>query len=385
MTDVARPLRVTVVAPVHRYDNVRVFQKEARSLAAAGHRVTLFAQAPSAFVQDLVAVVPAPRARNRLHRYLLLPWVLVRAGRLRGDVYHLHNPDCLPLGLLLKALGRAVVYDTHEDFLRRIPTKFWVPRPLRAALARLVAALEWLVGRVADASIATEPQVVRRLGPRAVLIENAPVISGPLIEDSHAYAAGVRRGTELRAVYLGTVADHQGLRVMVDALELANQRVPCRLWLIGPSEDEDPSELERARALPGWRFVDHLGRLSQAEGFGYLARADVSLVPYLGVGGIQEVSANKLYECLCFGVPFIASDFPRWRSHVGEAAGCFVPPGDVAALGERLIWCAGHLDELRAMGARGREFVMTSYNWETEVRKLLEIYHRLASRIVERS
>ncbi len=104
------------MAPVHYYDDVRVFQKEAKTLSANGYRVLLLARAEISLVEEGVEVVPLPVVKNRLMRFLCLPRVFWTAFMLKGDVYHLHNPDTLPIVLLLKMLGRRVIYDTHEDF-----------------------------------------------------------------------------------------------------------------------------------------------------------------------------------------------------------------------------------------------------------------------------
>ena len=259
---------VVVVAPVHYYDDVRVFQKEAKTLSANGYRVLLLARAENALVEEGVEVVPLPVVKNRLMRFLSSPRVFWAALLLKGDVYHLHNPDTLPIALLLKMLGRRVVYDTHEDFSKCILTRKWIPKIIRPFVAKSVILFEGMVGRIVDQPIATQPDVQRRLGKKAILIENPPVSQGRLIDKARAYARTLAEDDCFRLVYIGLVGTSRGLFTMVDALEIANKKkVDCRLWLIGPGDEK---EILEAKARPGWVAVDYIGRLPQFQAFAYV-------------------------------------------------------------------------------------------------------------------
>lgn len=368
-------MNITIVAPVHIYSDIRVFQKEAKSLAANGYQVTLIARSDRPRLEDGVRILPAPAASNRLKRFLSLFAVFRLALAQRADIYHLHNPDTIPIAFALKLCRKRIIYDTHENFAQFILIKHWIPGVLRPPLALIVSWLEALVGRVADRSIATEAGVVQRLGPKAVLIENPPVTQGRLIDEAHACAKHVTRGDEFRLVYVGTISRARGLDAMIDALELVNQKRLCRLWLIGGGPD---GEIDEARQRPGWAWVDYLGVLPQAEAFGYMLKSDAGLVTFLNVGGHAHLNPNKLFEYMVFGIPFVASDFESWRQIVnGTGAGIFVDPGAIGEMAEKITWLAGHPEERREMAARGNSFVLSHYNWEAESKKLLTIYQAI--------
>jgi glycosyltransferase involved in cell wall biosynthesis len=368
-------MNITIVAPVHIYSDVRVFQKEAKSLAANGYQVTLIARSDRRRLEDGVRILPAPAASNRLKRFLSLFAVLRLALAQRADIYHLHNPDTIPIAFALKLFRKRIIYDTHENFAQFILIKHWIPRVLRPPLALIVSWLEAAVSRVADRSIATEAGVVQRLGRNAVLIENPPVTQGRLIDEARASARDLTRGDEFRLVYVGTISRARGLDAMIDALELVNQKRLCRLWLIGGGADR---EIEEARQRPGWAWVDYLGVLPQANAFGYMLKADVGLVTFLNMGGHAYLNPNKLFEYMLFGIPFIASDFQAWRRLVdGVGAGVFADPATIGEIADKINWLAEHPDERCKMASRGSNFVLTNYNWETESKKLLMVYNSL--------
>lgn len=365
---------VVMVAPVHYYDDVRMFQKEAKTLAANGYRVLLLARAESPLVEEGVEVVPLPVVKNRLMRFLGLPGVFRTALMLKGDVYHLHNPDTLPIALLLRMFGRRVVYDTHEDFSKCVLARKWIPEPIRPLVAKSVALLEGMVGRIVDQSIATQPDVRRRLGKNAILIENPPVSQGRSIDEARAHARTLAADDCFRLVYIGLVGTSRGLITMVDALEIANKQVDCRLWLIGPGDEK---EIREAKVRPGWKAVDYVERLPQSQAFAYVIESDAGLITFPDVGDNASINPNKMYEYQLFGIPFIASNFEKWRRSVQNESGLFADPTDPHDVANKIVWLAEHPDERKYMGARGRAFVLGSYNWEAESRKLMAAYGRI--------
>lgn len=331
------------------------------------------ARASGPLEEDGVRVIPLPQPRGRLARFAGIPGLLSRVLAQRGDIYHLHNPDTLPLALALRAMGKRVVYDTHEDFSRRLYARQWIPRPLRGPLATAVAAAEGLVARLVQLPIATQPAVRDRLGRRALLLENPPIITGPLIDEAHRQAAALEREEGIfRLVYPGRITRPRGLFTMLEALQRVNEQRPCRLWLIGPFDDA--GDFPAAQDHPGWNYVDYLGVLPQAAAFAHILRADAGLVTLHDTGDFRDTSPNKLFEYQTFGIPFIASDFPRWREVLrGTEAGLFVPPGDAEAVAHAILTLADDPARRRQLGAAGRRFV-AGYNWEREGEKLVGAY-----------
>lgn len=368
--------RVCIVAPVHYWDDVRVFQKEARSLANAEWDVSLIAQAPSEMVVAGVRIIPARAPKTpRWRRFMCLPLVLSQALKIRANVYHLHNPDTLPLVLLLKCFGNKVIYDTHEDFAERMKIRSWVPRPFRTALGKLISTMERIASRIANAAIGTQEDVVHRLGNKAVLIGNFPRYTSELLREVNQLAASIRDEFDgLRAIYIGGISKSRGLFDMVEGLALANKHLPVRLWLIGPPNNQD---LQEARLLTGWRYVDYYDRMPQVNAFSYVVRADVGLIVLRNVGGHSKSNPNKIYEYMVFGVPFIASDFSAWKKGFEPInAGRFVPSGDPNALAQELVEMAKSPSERIKMGSNGLAYVKT-HNWEHEFEKLKKLYEHL--------
>ena len=367
---------ICILAPLHDCDDIRVFHKQATSLAKGGYRVILIAKADRKLVSNGVEIQPV-RYRNRLQRFLLQPWFLYKVLSTQAKIVHLHNPDTLPIGFILKLCGKRVIYDAHENFPLLIPTRHWIPTIFRKPLAMIVGLLERGAGLAFDNILVTQSAQLNIHGRRAVLIGNPPITKSRFVEEAVRLAKEIERGQELRLVYAGSISEDRGLTLMLDVLDRLNRRFTARLWLAGP--EAEPGALERARSLPGWRHVDYLGNLSQKDAFSYIASADMGLVLFLNRGDNQLINPNKLFEYQFFGTPFVASDFPDWRGYMMDVeAGVFVDPSSVNEIVEALAELRNNRAKLQVLAENGREFVREQYNWEKESEKLLAVYKHLA-------
>lgn len=374
-------MKIVILAPVHIYDDIRVFRKESVTLAEAGNDVVLYARTPDEqpVVRDGVTVTPVKR-RSRPGRFAHLPFLCMQAFREKADVYHLHNPDTLPIGFVLKALRKHVVYDTHEDFRSEILLRQWLPRPLRRAAADAVAGLEAVAGRCFDAVVVTQPQLLNRI-PEAVVIGNPPII-----DSAKGLRLAARRAQKLRSDsgeplvlgYVGGISADRGIFRMLDLLRELQESGPTRLLLVGPPVND--GSLEVARQRPEWRWVDYRGMRTQEDAFKALEEAHVGLILFEDAASHRFVDPNKIYEYLALALPFVATGFGLWRDRFrGADVGIFLAPGSSAADdAEKVRRFTNDRSHLAAVGRNGVDFVVEKYSWEKNgAPALLKLYERL--------
>jgi glycosyltransferase involved in cell wall biosynthesis len=103
-----------------------------------------------------------------------------------------------------------------------------------------------------------------------------------------------------------------------------------------------------------------------------LRRADVLVLP----------SRNDSYgmvvaEALASGTPAIVSEMVGSKDLVCEGAtGWIVPVGDAGALAERMAWCAGHPEAVRALSGECRR-AAESATWPAYHRRLAELLREI--------
>jgi glycosyltransferase involved in cell wall biosynthesis len=362
---------------VHPPFDTRIFHKEAKTLVRAGYEVVLIAQHEKSEVVDGVKVVALPRPRNRFARIFGLTWQAFRlALRERADVYHFHDPELLPIGVLLKFFTRAkVIYDVHEDVPQQILTKHWIPALLGRPLAEVFNAFEKLLTRVLDAVVvATEgiAEKFARFGP--IVIHNYPNLE-MLPRPSKGCGGG--KGKVL--VYVGGISKLRGAIEMVRALEYLNPSLEVYLELIGRFEPEELAK--ELQALPGYKRVRFLGWLPWEEAWQQAQRAVAGLVLFHPAPNHTDSLPNKLFEYMAAGLPVVASNFPLWKEIVeGNRCGITVDPLDPKAIARAIEYLLTHPEEARRMGENGRRAVEEKYNWGKDAEKLVRLYRNLLER-----
>jgi glycosyltransferase involved in cell wall biosynthesis len=378
-------MRVVHLSTVHRSDDTRIFRKECRSLARAGHEVHYVVRYPHAAEEDGVRFhhIPEPARRSapgrdhvaRVHRLVARNAAAYRiARRLAADVYHVHDPELIPVAVLLRRGGARVVYDVHEDAVAETWT-LAQRRPVEAwALRTAWRAAEGLARRALDAFVCATPHILA-LFPRerSVLVQNFPMLDELLLDEPPEYED---RGYV--CAYVGGISTARGARTMVEAIGMLPDGMQPRLVLVG--EFGSAAELEECRALAGWSRVEHRGFLDRAGVAQVLGSARVGLVVFEPHPEMFQAQPNKLFEYMSAGVPVVCSDFPLWREFVLENRCGFVAdptePAAVAAAIQR-VFCEP--TQAACMGRRGRTAVERVYNWEAEAATLAALYRRLGS------
>jgi len=316
-----------------------------------------------------------PPATSRFTRITRVSWQVTReALRAHADLHHFHDVELIPAGLVLRVLGKKVVYDVHEDyprrgiFLRRVPGLGWQP------LGWILERIEGIAARCFSAIVTVVPAIDQRFSrhnPRTVMVQNFP--SAVELQDVSQEDWGERSSA---VAYVGQISTIRGVRQMVQAMEMVPGRLNATLELAGaftPSTDPQP-----IMALPGWKRVRYAGSADRNQVRRILGQVRAGLAILLPYPNHEHAVPTKLYEYMAAGIPVIASDFAHLRKIVaGANCGLLVNPLDPKAIASAIECILSCPQEAHAMGQRGRAAVETQYNWESEQAKLLDLYRVL--------
>jgi glycosyltransferase involved in cell wall biosynthesis len=369
--------RVVHLTTVHSALDPRIFHKECRSLARAGFQVTIIGPHPEDTVADEVGIKCVRRNESRLARMTRTVWRVYReAKRLDADVYHFHDPELIPVGLLLRASRKRVVYDIHEDLPKDILSKVYLPVWSRQMISWMATQLEDAACGHFSALVAVTPSIadrVRQLNHRTVIVHNYPYPK----EVAFGQSGEPWEARRQSVAYVGGITAQRAIREMVQAMALLPDSLGATLELAGNQipNDARPDEICR---LPGWARVRHHGFLERSKAFQLLHDVRAGLVLFHPEPNHREAMPQKIFEYMGAGLPVIASDFPLWRRILGDTGcGIFVDPLDPAAIARAIEYVLTHPKEAEKMGCRGRDAVLDRYNWNTEAEKLVSLYHEL--------
>jgi glycosyltransferase involved in cell wall biosynthesis len=366
--------KIVHLTSVHHAFDTRIFHKECKTLAAIGYDVTLVALCDQKEFIDGVRLCTVPKPSGRRERITHTVWQIYRvAWAENADIYHLHDPELIPIGFLLRLRGKKVVYDVHEDLPKSIQTKYWIPHIGRSIVAIAASIMEYIAARVLSGIVAATPSIAERFpDKKTVTVQNFP-ISEELFPKDNLFPYSERPN---KVVYMGVISQLRGSVQMVEAMELLQKPLSVRLALAGSFRP--PDLIHELESFSGWQAVDFLGWVSRPELRGILKKARIGLVLFHPAPNHVEAQPNKLFEFMSAGIPVVASNFPLWREII-ENTGCglVVNPLDPQAIANAIEWLLEHTDEAEAMGQRGRQAVEKNFNWENEVLKLLSLYQRL--------
>jgi len=369
------PRNVCYLTTVHDARDVRVLYREAASVLKQGYRVRLIAQNASDIDVGRIEGAALRPPRNRLGRMLCTgARALVLAMREKADIYHLHDPELIPLGLLLRLMHRRVIYDVHEDLPKQILAKPWIPAFLRPLVSWVVDRIETIAARAFNGIVAaTAPVAVRFPPAKTVVIRNYPVLS---MFETAEIGRGADAGRPPVLIYVGSISEDRGAVDMVRALEHLDPSVQARLEFVGGWTP--PALRRRVEGMPCGSMVTSRGWMPPVEVYRRLQEAAIGLVCLRPIPRYVESLPVKLFEYMAAGLPVIASDFPHWREIVeGNACGLTVDPLDPKAIAKAIEHLIRNPKEAQRMGQNGRRAVEQRYNWEQESRRLITLYNSL--------
>ena len=366
--------RIVHLSSVHPRHDIRIFIKQCCGLAACGYQVSLVvADGLGDEQRDGVQIVDAGGCAGRLHRMSVGAWRVYRTAlALQGDLYQFHDPELLPVGLMLKRRGKRVVFDAHEDVPLQLLCKPYLARPLRHVLASAYGWLQKVAARRFDGIVTATPTIASRFTPYNSA--TTCVCNYPLLAEFQAPTPWDQRNDTV--CYLGDITAIRGAHEIVRAM--AKARGATRLNLAGSAEPDLLAQLQRE---PGWQRVNTLGRLDRQGVRSVLAQSRAGLVTLHPTANYLECLPIKMFEYMAAGIPVIASDFPAWRAIIDTfQCGVCVDPLDPDAI-------AGAIDRLNAdplaaqrMGTNGRTAVLSNFYWEREFKSLLALYAQLLDR-----
>jgi glycosyltransferase involved in cell wall biosynthesis len=363
---------VCILTSSHDATDDRAFHKEAVSLAKAGYDVVMVGQHDRAETVEGVRIVPLPASTSRFRRYFGNNWrCLLSAFRIRAAVYHFHDPELLPVGVLLRLAGKRVIYDVHEDYHQDLLSRP-MPRLVRWLVAPLWRLWEKSAARVFNHVIAADSHIQSKFpADRTTLIGNfVPLRFGQALR-------GRQDDGTFRVVYVGGVTVQRGIAHAAKAMTLVGSDA-IEFHVAGPASDA-----ELAKRLSQQPKIIYHGCLPWPDVAALLADGDVGLLLLQPVSTYVYCAGEgivKLYEYMSVGLPVLVSNFPKLKALIERLdAGMAVDPTSPEAIARAIEFLHENPAVRRRMGDNGRRAVREQFNWEHEEQKLLAIYHKLTA------
>jgi hypothetical protein len=245
----------------------------------------------------------------------------------------------------------------------------WINIRLRRLISKVFELFENFVTKRISAVVGATDHIASRfcqINTKSVAINNYPLateISDELVE----------RPTNRNVCYIGGISLARGVVEMVTAME----HIDACLILAGPFDTTDIVE-QYVKKLPGWGKVDYRGTVNRKELHEIMASSQAGLLFFHPEPNHVDAQPNKMFEYMSAGLPVLASNFPLWKLILEDShAGWQADPLDSNAIAELIDKILSDPDLSAEMGKRGRQIVLSRYQWRYEEKKLLSLYSEL--------
>ncbi|PWB50841.1 MAG: hypothetical protein C3F13_15125 [Anaerolineales bacterium] len=361
--------------------------KEAEHLQKSGYQILILCwdrQADLVAEETLASGVKIVRIQNVLSGYGIgtgqlgkLPrfWKAVQPilGKIRPNLIHCHDFDTLPAGLwYAKRHHMPVIYDAHEYYADLVK-----PRLKGFSGILLYRSIRWAERFFASYSNAivtvddTLATIYRKYNHQVIVLDHYP--ERRFAEQGNP----VFSRPTLKMIYAGRLSVDRGLLLYVDLLRiLLEENIPAHLTLAGvyTPEHEKFRLFDYAKGLE--KHISDLGWIPYECISDVYQSADIGLSILLPEPRYVAAVPVKLFEYMASGLPVLVSNFPATAEIIKDAdCGILVDPcADLSEVTPKIISWWNDPSVPRQLGENGRRAILSKYNWENQVNRLVMLY-----------
>lgn len=364
------------ISTVHSAFDDRIFYKECVSLAKSEFQVFLVIPHAKNEVVNNVIIKALPQYKSRLRRILISPFNAFYIGlKTNAQIYHLHDPELLLIGILLRLMGRKVVYDMHELVYHQIIDKKWLGSLfIRKIIAKIYYLIEKLSVCLFTKIILAEDGYSNYVSKHySKQIEKFEYIRNfSILRLIQRVPPHKKNTTQKVIIYAGGLTEIRGIKEVVQAV---NQLKDVELWLLGLWESRSYQEICMKEDLN--KVVNYFGLVKMEEVYSYMKVAEIGIANLYPLENYLTSLPVKAFEYMACQLPIIMSDFQFWKEVFHECA-VFVNPKSPDEIAEKIRYLLENPEQSSKLAQKGFEIVYKKYSWERESQKLIELYKNIS-------
>jgi glycosyltransferase involved in cell wall biosynthesis len=362
-------MKVVHLTSVHpRYDT-RIFHKQLVSLLKSGYEVELIVNdsLPNETIRGISIISTGKTFHNKFSRIIYSTFAFpVHALRRKADLYHIHDPELMPVGIFLRVMRKKVIYDVHEDYAMILSSKS--PKWLGRILANTYLLVEYLTVRLVSGVLVVNETLFNK---HKKIAKNISIVANfPLIQEL--YTKVGFQGRKLKLIFAGGLTKEWELKLLVETI---GERNDCELLIAGKE-----TEYFKSLDIVSKSNVTYLGHLDKARLSEYYKESHIGLALSSSVQLQNEgsIGNTKVFEYMSFGLPVIVNNNQTWldiieRHHLGIV----LSTNNKSELNQAINNIISEPNEWIKMRDKSFELSLSSYNWTSEYSKLEQVYKQI--------
>lgn len=364
--------KIIQITTAHPRDDTRIFLKICKSLALKYDTTLLVADKPeNEFNSEIkvISVLKEGEKKSRIFRFIVINFRMLRKCISDDfDIYHFHDPDFIPSAIILKLLGKVVVYDVHEDYPKNILQSEYLPKWVQPLISWFIQKLEIFSLRYFDGVIAATPSIQHRLlkySSKCININNYPILYE--LKDS-----SNKKSKKDGVCFVGSISKVRGITELIESLEYSK----TKLYLAGSASD--PNYFNYLKTLNGWKYVHYLGHINREQLKQLFPKCFAGIVTFLPTPNHVDALPNKLFEYMSAGLPLIASNFSSWHELIiKNRVGLLVDPQNPKLIAQATLELINNCQLHEEFSKNSKNLIFNEKNWGNEEKKLFALYKRL--------
>jgi glycosyltransferase involved in cell wall biosynthesis len=292
---------------------------------------------------------------------------------LNADLYHIHDPELIRVGLKLIKQKKKVIFDSHEDVSAQILDKTYIPNIFKFLISNIYKLYEKFALKKFSGLIGATKNIkakLRNINTNTININNYPIITNFKFKSKKTIPK------KFRICYIGSITKSRGIFELVSSLEFTKNDV-----ILDLAGKIHPISLKKKfEKISVWKKkVNYVGYVDKHV---FLSSKDYSagLVNLLFTPNHKFSLPNKLFEYMSYKIPVIASNFPIWKKIIQKNnCGLICDQNNPKDIANKIDYVINNSKEAKKMAENGYRIVLNKYNWNMEEKKLLSFYEKLLS------
>ena len=359
------------ITSAHSALDSRIFYREARSLIKAGYSVSVIGLHSKQEVIDGVEIIPLKISTNRAFRMLFKPLHIFYCTLKTGaSVVHFHDPELIPVGILLRICRRKVIYDAHEDYPQLIRVKEWIATPLKVGISRATAMFERVASQFFNLTIAPSEPLSKRL-PKGITLYNFPTLE--VLEQLNNHSR-IYEERDIDLIHVGILRKSR-IDFFLKVLKIINVwNTKLKTVFVGLSNEQIKYIKNN---LDDSNNISLISKVPFSEVLKFLGRSKIGLNYHPLEPHLKYAVPVKIFEYLGAGCVVVAAKFPFLKQLMGEESPVIFVNHNPEEFADKILELVESNNEMKRISEISKNYSL-SFSWDKhEEYKLIGAYEKL--------